>query len=104
MANLLEAHLQETTLHLIVRTKRLDAAAASGFKRECEKVLTPAVRAVTVDLDSVEFVDSSGIGALLSIYKRLPAETARVRLEHVQPPVQSVLELLRLHRIFEVAA
>jgi anti-sigma B factor antagonist len=90
------------TLHLVANTARLDAASAPGFKREFEAAWRAGVQRVTVDLGAVEFLDSSGVGALLSIYKRLPKENPSVRLLRVKATVQSVIELLRLHRIFEV--
>ena len=52
----------------------------------------------------VDFLDSSGIGALLSVYKRLTKPQSTMRLIHVKPAVQSVLELMRMHRVFEILA
>jgi anti-sigma B factor antagonist len=52
----------------------------------------------------VDFLDSSGIGALLSVYKRLTTPQSIMRLVDVKPAVQSVLELMRMHRLFEIRA
>jgi len=59
---------------------------------------------VFADLASLDFIDSSGVGALLSLYKRLPPPNPSVKLLRVKPTVQAVIELLRLHRIFEIEA
>ena len=63
----------------------------------------PDIGDVTVDLSQVDFIDSSGMGSLLSIHRRLPETHAPVRLINVRPGVQSVLELVRLHRVFDLA-
>jgi len=102
MARLLSATISGDTLKLRVRTQRLDAVAAPALKKECAALWEPAIERVIADLDAVEFLDSSGVGALLSIYKRLRPETASLQLVRVKPAVQSVIELLRLHRILEV--
>jgi anti-sigma B factor antagonist len=99
MPTVVEGELKNQTLHLVVKTTRFDAITARDFKTQCQQLWQPGIESVAIDLGSVEFLDSSGVGALLSVYKHLPRETARVTLLHVTPPVQSVVELLRLHRI-----
>jgi anti-anti-sigma factor len=100
--NVIESKLEGGTLHLVVKASKLDAATSRIFKRECEALCRDPVERITIDLEAVEFLDSSGVGALLSVYKRLPKERPVVKLLHAKAPVQSVIELLRLHRIFEL--
>ena len=102
MGKILEEKFEYGTLHLTVKVPRLDAAAAREFKTECGAFWHPSVERLVIDLAAVDFLDSSGIGALLSVHKRLPAEKPGVKLVNVRPPVQAVIELLRLHRIFEI--
>ena len=52
----------------------------------------------------VDFIDSSGVGALLGVYKRLSGDEPNLQLKRLQPPVQSVIELLRLHTIFDISS
>jgi anti-sigma B factor antagonist len=98
----LEASSEGDVLAMKVTIPRLDAATAREFKEECAQAWTPQTHAVIADLSQLEFIDSSGVGALLSLYKRLPAPNPSVKLRGVQPQVQSVIELLRLHRIFDL--
>lgn len=102
MANILTGSPEGRTLHLAVACPRLDAVTARDFKSEVEALWQPGIERLVVDLQPVEFVDSSGIGALLSIYKKLPPQSASIKLLRVHPTVQAVIELLRLHRIFEI--
>ena len=103
MPMLTETHVAGDTLTLNLKVARLDAAAARTFKQEVEAVWTADIKSVSIDMTPVGFIDSSGIGALLSIYKKLPQGSPSVRLVGVTPAVASVIELLRLHRIFEIA-
>ncbi|MEI6350939.1 MAG: STAS domain-containing protein [Verrucomicrobiota bacterium] len=99
---IVEAKLEGSDLSLRVNPSRLDALTAAEFKKDCAEIWQQGIASVRVDLSEVQFIDSSGVGALLSIYKRLPAPNPTVKLECVQPAVQAVIELLRLHRIFEI--
>ncbi|HQU09442.1 MAG: hypothetical protein B7X06_03040, partial [Verrucomicrobia bacterium 21-51-4] len=81
-------------------TDRLEASNAAQFRSDLDKVWNPNIRQVLVDCQDLDFIDSSGIGALLSIQKRLKLGAAPVTLMHAKPGVISVIELLRLHRVF----
>ncbi len=85
---------------LIVRPllSRLDAAAAPELRRQILAAVT-GQSVVVLALENVEFVDSSGLGSLVSIVKQLPAG-GRLRLTGVQPRVQSLLRVTRLDRVF----
>ncbi len=100
----LEARVDGAELCLAINVPRLDAASAPDFKKTIEAIWKPGITSVSADLSQVEFIDSSGVGALLSLYKRLPMPNPGVKLQHVKAPVQAVIELLRLHRIFEIEA
>jgi len=79
-----------------------------------DRVNAPELRAIAaaaVDADSqwvevncstLEFIDSSGVGALLHVSNLLAEEKRPVRLKGVSGPVLSVLELVRVHRLFAV--
>lgn len=102
MSAILEGRIDKKTLHMTLGINRLDASVSREFKREFDALWSPDVTEVEVDLNEVDFVDSSGVGALLGVYKRVPENSGIVILKRVKAPVQSVIELLQLHRIFEI--
>ena len=55
---------------------------------------------LALDLSAVRFVDSSALGALVSVYKA--AAGGRVRLLGVTAPVLGLLKLTRMDRVFEI--
>ena len=81
---------------------RLDAEVAPAFRDALLKVIENGHGNLIVDLHGVDFIDSSGLGALVSAFKRLKgaANEGDIRLANVQPPVNSVLEIIRLNRVF----
>lgn len=59
---------------------------------------------VIVDLSEVAYVDSSGVGTLVELKRRLDRSGGRVVLVGMQPRVRSVFEITRLDRFFTVVA
>ncbi len=104
MSLVLEGQTIAGALKAEVGVSRLDAASTRDFKRRVDAIWGDDVQSVELDFSRVEFIDSSGVGALLGVYKRLPEGSGSVRLTRVKAPVQSVIELLRLHRIFEIVS
>ena len=66
------------------------------------KVLEEGGRNLIIDLGDVQFIDSSGLGALLSGYKNANLRSSAFALASLQPRVKSMFELTRLHRVFEI--
>lgn len=82
--------------------ERLDIAVASDFRNALLELIQNGRRQLVVDLADVSFIDSSGLGALVSALKTLKANGGQgdVRLAQVQEPVVSLLEIIRLNRVF----
>jgi len=99
---MIEVGNKEGEVSVKLRVKRLDASCADKFKQEFLRKVTGGPGPASIDLSEVEFIDSSGVGALLSLYKHLRKETEDIRLLQPTPQVLSVLELLRLHRVFTI--
>lgn len=84
-----------------VPLEKLDMSTAGDFK----KMMTPIVAAqkkIVLDLDGVNFVDSSGLGAILSVLRELSAGGGDLKLCRVQRRVRVMFELVRMHRIVNI--
>jgi anti-sigma B factor antagonist len=81
---------------------RLDIEVAADFRTTLLSLIEQGNRHLVIDLKEVTFIDSSGLGALVSALKTLKRTSGSgdVRLARVQPPVISLLEIIRLNRVF----
>ena len=81
-----------------------DALGSAEIRPDLESIVLPASpKHVFLDLQEVVFIDSSGVGAIVFLYKRL-RETSRllsITGAHGQP--RQLLELLRIHKAIPVA-
>lgn len=93
---------QGRRLLITVEDRKFDITGASEFRRQVQEKWTPDIQDVEVDLAQVEFVDSSGIGALVSVHKRVAEHGSAMTIRNACPAVISVIELLRLHRVFRL--
>ena len=76
-----------------------DAAGSAGIRPTLEDVATQSnPKHVFMDLRGVTFIDSSGVGAIVFLYKRLLENSRQLRLVGAQGQPKELLELLRIHK------
>ena len=95
-------HPERHELEVCIDDPQFTAATVPEFKTALDAAWRPDLIQIVLDLSAVEFIDSSGVGALLSVQKRLPIKGVTVTLRGAQPAVLGVLELLRLQRVFKL--
>lgn len=79
----------------------LDANTVSEFKNEISSILKTE-QYVIFDMNQVQFVDSSGVGAILSSLRTLNSEGGDLKICSLTKPVQALFELVRMHKIFDI--
>jgi anti-sigma B factor antagonist len=84
-----------------VLAQKIDAANAADFRTG----ILPHVqgqKSVVLDLAEVTFIDSSGLGAILSVLRSLTADSGNLRLCNMTRNVRMLFELVRMHRVFDI--
>lgn len=81
----------------------LDASNTAEFKQKMAPVLAEH-RHVVIDLEQVRFVDSSGLGAMLSCLRQLSEKGGDLALSGLSRSVRAAFELVRLHRVLNIFA
>ena len=85
-----------------VQERRIDAAVVIRFKEEMRGIVDAhAAPRVILDLSEVEFLDSSGLGAVVAVMKHLGPER-RLELAGLTPTVQKVFRLTRMDSVFTI--
>lgn len=82
--------------------KELGAANSQNFRDQVKGAMSDLHKNIQIDLSETMFVDSCGLGALISLHKTTCGRNGTVKLVNPTPPVQQILELTRMHRIFEI--
>src|SRR5687768_13786172 len=78
----------------------LDALTAPELRPVLDQLVTEGRKSITVDLSHLRLIDSSGVGALVSLLKRVRAYGGEVRVAGVRDQPLAIFKLLQLHRVF----
>jgi anti-sigma B factor antagonist len=84
-----------------VNAERIDAAMAIQFKEDMRSETESGPDRVILDLSSVQFIDSSGLGAIVAAMKQLGRDR-RLDLAGPTPMVEKVFRLTRMDTIFNL--
>jgi len=80
----------------------LNILNSAAFRDEARAALREGLTTLDIDLSQTRMVDSSGLGALIALHKTMCARGGAVRILRPNPMVHQVMELTRLHRVFEI--
>lgn len=89
------------TAHMRLDGPRLNVVNCDVVKAEGKALVGGGATQLVVDMQNVTFVDSSGIGALVSLRKAV-GDDGKVVLVNVQEFVGRVIELIKLQGVFEI--
>jgi anti-sigma B factor antagonist len=78
---------------------RLGADKAASFKDVMAAYTHSDCKAVVLDISRVEFIDSSGLGAILSVLKQMQ-HGCELIIAGATDPVASMFKLTRMDRVF----
>ena len=84
-----------------VLASRIDAGSAIQFKDQMRDLTVDVKGRVVLDMAQVDFVDSSGLGAIVAAMKQL-APAHRLDLANLTPNVDKVFCLTRMNTVFNV--
>jgi len=88
---------------LVVRVhlKSFDLRRSREFRQGAEQAIGNEKK-VVLDLAEVEFMDSSALGTLLPLMRRVTDNEGDLRIGGLQSRVQVLFELTRLYRVFSI--
>jgi len=76
---------------------------ADYFRTEIKRLIENGKRRFVIDFSKCDFIDSTGLGVLLSSYKRLNEVNGELKICSItNPNVLKVFSLTRLDRVFDI--
>lgn len=93
--------MDATQVVTVTVKERLDSASASEFKAEIA-IVAQSAKGIVIDLATTTFIDSAGLGALVSLLKQCNQRGLRLFLAGLTPQVRQIFELTRLYRLFDI--
>ena len=80
----------------------LAALNADEFKAQALAAMSDDLKSIEGDMSGLEFIDSRGLGALISLQRVCRSRNGRLRLLNPSYPMEQVIRIAQLGRVFEV--
>ena len=87
---------------VIELTGELDAYTSARFREVMVEAIEEGGGNLIVSMTDVEYIDSSGLGALVGGLKRSSERNGRIVLVCTQPQVRKVFEITGLRKVFPI--
>ena len=81
--------------------ENLVAGNAKQFKQRVMPIFAPQAK-ILFDLARLKFVDSTGLGVMVSCLRQATAAQGDLRLCSMSKSVRALFELVRMHKVFEI--
>ena len=93
---------EEGKMAVLSLSGRLDLASGSTLKEEIKQLSDKGTSSIHLNLSQVEFINSSGLGSLVSIMKEIRLLKGRLTLSNLAGYVQEIFDITQLSHIFEI--
>ncbi len=79
-----------------------EASNLRDFKEKVTEVWSEQIKQVRFDFSEVTFIGSPAIGAILSVYRRLPRDAKPVHIQNPNSAIRSTMHIFRLDEVFDL--
>ena len=94
-----EGHGSDRVVVVKASERRIDASRSEEFKARLFSLVCDGVAGLVLDISDVEFIDSSGLGAIIATLEEL-APNGEIALCGTRESVKSILRLTRMDCVF----
>ena len=97
-------HYSEQILlvHFTDEQKRLTILNAEKLKSEINEQIDMGAQNIVIDFGKIAFIDSSGFGAMVTIFNHARNHHSRLIFCNLRPETQSLLKITKLDQVFEI--
>ncbi|NOY08769.1 MAG: STAS domain-containing protein [Spirochaetes bacterium] len=92
-----------SSIYIVDITGDMDMYNAGNVKNVINTMIAKNIQYYIINLENVEYMDSSGIGALIYIHSELKKKDMMLRIVNVTGSVKKVIELTKLMGYFKIA-
>lgn len=92
----------DTTIQVLAPSGILDSTQSESIHAQVSSAIEAQAKTLLVDLKDTTFVDSSGLGTLVSALKQLRAHDCEMVICAINPQVKMLFELTSMDQVFEI--
>jgi len=76
-------------------------SATSALLQSTVRGLIPESKRIVLDLSNVNYIDSSGIGSMVTVYLAAGKAQCELKVVNAQPRIRDLFEITKLSAVFE---
>ncbi len=92
----------EDDITIVSCTGKLDASCSSHFKDYLKRLIEQGTFRLIVTMEGVDFLDSSGLGALVTCLRKTRDKKGDLKIAGLSPEVRAIFEMTGLVRVFDI--
>ena len=92
----------DTAVQVLTPVGILDGTKAEDLRAQVDSALEAGAKTLLMELKSTTFVDSSGLGILVSVLKKVRSQDCEMYVCSINPQVKMLFELTSMARVFEI--
>ena len=98
----LNLKIQNTFTMVTIEVPRLDSVNMQEMKTALNALVDAGQSRILVNLSQVDFIDSSGLSVLISLFKHLNASNGTLKLCSLKEQPLELLNITKLYRLFSI--
>ena len=80
----------------------LDVSTADQFKEYLYKLIDKEIRSIRFDLSNLDYIDSTGLGVMIGVLKRIKIENKEIYIKSPKDNVKKIFSITGLDKIFKM--
>ncbi len=93
---------RSSTIYIIDVSGDMDMYNAYKVKNLVNKMIEKNIQNFIINMEGVNYIDSSGIGALIYVHSELKKRNMKFRIANIRGTVKKVIELTKLMGYFKI--
>jgi anti-sigma B factor antagonist len=89
-------------IYLLELSGRIDATCSEQLKDAVSAMIDAQKIKILIDLNAVDFIDSSGLGILVACLRSAIKAGGRLKITSLQNSPKKLFEVTRLDRVFDI--
>ncbi|HAS88572.1 MAG TPA: anti-sigma factor antagonist [Desulfovibrio sp.] len=85
-----------------IESQELNHVVSHDFQRQIAPVFEKKQFNIALNMDSVDFMDSMGIGTLITLRNKLMKEKGNIAMFNISDRVKKIIDIAALHKVFEL--
>ena len=92
----------DTAIQVLVPSGILDSTQAAEVRTQVSEALATGAKTLLIDLKDTTFIDSSGLGTLISVLKKVRSQGCEMVVCSASPQVKMLFELTSMDQVFQI--